>query len=148
MKLPLVSCDPGTKGLGLAVWSGGELVRAGFETFDGPRDAVLGVTDFTGNHYFDLAIEVPQVYVAGKSKGNPNDLIDVALVVGALIGAACASHHFVPRVWKGQTPKEITTRRSREKLSEAELARIVMPRGSLRHNVWDAIGIGLFSLRR
>lgn len=97
----------------------------------------------------DLAVELPQIYARSKSKGDPNDLIAVAGVVGAL--DALAPHHttvYLPSEWKGQVPKSVMTTRTTSKLEKTELERIITPRrASLMHNVWDAIGIGIHHLK-
>ena len=85
--------------------------------------------------------------------GDPNDLVDVALVAGACAGLLPAKVAFVkPRRWKGTAPKRVTNRRTREVLTSEEVhvytvAMTAVPAG-LRHNVLDAIGIGLWALGR
>jgi hypothetical protein len=95
-----------------------------------------------------VVIECPQVYMGAKNKGDPNDLIDVAVTVGALIavyGAFSWDLHIVkPATWKGQTPKAVTKNRLQKQLSTAE-GEIAM---WSNHNVVDAIGIGCWKLGR
>src|SRR5690606_34499634 len=73
-------------------------------------------------------IESPQVYAASKSKGNPNDLVDVALAAGAWAGEAARLGAEVkmvaPREWKGQLSKVVTRERARAVLAPAELAAV------------------------
>lgn len=100
----------------------------------------------------DLVIEVPQVYVAGRSKGDPDDLLELAGVDGAITTLLRPGKiaGFKPREWKGQVPKEIHHARVLRKLNEAETA--VLERAnvppSLRHNVVDAVALGVWFLRR
>jgi hypothetical protein len=60
-----------------------------------------------------LIIEKPQVYAGRLQKGDPNDLIDLAVLVGYLLGNLLPSCTLLPlpREWKGQVPKEIHHRR-------------------------------------
>ncbi len=112
------------------------------------------VATLAHRHAFtELVIELPQVYTRSLSKGDPNDLITLALTVGA-ISALCGSigAHTVlyrPSEWKGQVSKNVTEARARKRLTEVELKRIELPKAAkLKTDVWDAIGIGLHFLRR
>lgn len=96
-----------------------------------------------------LAIELPQVYIASRSKGDPNDLIALAGLVGAF------THWFrgmtflyLPREWKGSVPKKIMNDRVLKHLSEEERVKIEKSPKSLQHNVYDGVGIGLRHLKR
>jgi len=96
-----------------------------------------------------MVIELPQVYVASRSKGDPNDLIALASVVGAL------THWFrgmtfvySPRAWKGTVDKKVMTERILKHLSEEERGRIQKAPKSLLHNSIDACGLGLHHLKR
>ena len=101
-----------------------------------------------------VLIEKPRIHVATRGgKADPADIIKLAILCGAL-----AQHYietgaeviFVePAEWKGQTPKDITTERSKAALTDREQQRVVLPGAkSLAHNVWDAVGIGLWFARR
>lgn len=154
-----VSLDPGLHHFGVALWSfSGELIKAklivnyaekpnGIETGEVVANALLlELYDLSG---IDAICEIPQVYTRDKSKGNPNTLVQLAcagsFVLGRLKGVA---HTVLPAEWKGQLPKGAVEERCKQRLSEVEKARIVYPIKSLRHNVWDAIGIGLFFLEK
>jgi hypothetical protein len=92
------------------------------------------------------------VYPGAKGlKTNPNDLLDLAMCAGAFYGALCvdlrATLRLVePAEWKAQVPKEITRERIKAILTPQEIGRI--RKGGEMHNVWDAIGIGLFACGR
>lgn len=156
---PLVSCDPGVNHVGLAVWAPlhGDrtwgLARAVLVEVSEPRDAADAAIDLVGGP-FDAAVEVPQVYVAGRAKGSGNDLVRLALFAGAVLGAgAKGSRWYLPAQWKGQLPKEVSVARTRGALLRGELDHVELPSGrrgvraALAHNVWDAVGIGLYALR-
>jgi hypothetical protein len=102
----------------------------------------------------DTVIEWPQVYTFGKSKGDPNDLLPVAgvaAVCAATLAYASRPAELVkPAAWKGQTPKDVHNARVLARLTPGELAMVDgsgIPM-SLRNNVIDAIGLGLWKLGR
>lgn len=97
-----------------------------------------------------VVVELPQVYTRGSSKGDPNDLVDLAFSAGRLVGNATNLRTVRPREWKGQLPKNVHHARVRKALSAAELAVLDACNVpvSKRHNVLDAVGLGLWALRR
>lgn len=92
------------------------------------------------------------VYPGAKGlKTNPNDLLDLAMCAGAFYGALCvdmvATLTIVePAAWKAQVPKDITRKRIETLLGSTE--KMLVKKGGEMHNVYDAIGIGLFALGR
>lgn len=149
----LVAIDPGVRRMGVAGFDlKGELLYAFLacgdkwpETIQAVRDWVVDRDDVCDR----LVVEKPQVYVQRKLKGDPNDLIDVAVVVGALISSFGFGNFtlYRPHEWKGQVPKEVAVERIKAALSDKELQRLELPAKSYQHNVYDAIGIGLHYLR-
>lgn len=154
----LVSVDPGVHAVGIAFfidrrlcsaayvggeWRGHRLPQVAFDAVAGALPRAYEIT---------LVVEVPQVYGhGGAGKGeDPNDLIDLALVVGAFVGylRPVALTIYRPREWKGQVPKDVMTRRIKEKLAPEEVAKVRLPARGKQHNVWDAVGIGLKKLGR
>ena len=95
-----------------------------------------------------IVVELPQVYSQGK--GDPNDLIQVAFAAGRCVGKGKFFETVLPGQWKGQVPKKIHNRRVLAKLTPEE--HVVLDaaevRPSLRHNIIDAIGIGLWRVKR
>ena len=160
MSAYLVSLDPGLRGCGVAWWAeDGSLLfvdylRNPVKKGDGPG-AWMG---YGGCHIRDtdpdyFISEVPQVYRAGASKGDPDDLIQLAGVVGVFSSIFRATTHFgvKPREWKGQVPKDVHHARLVKTLTPEEMAMVeASAPPSLRHNVLDAVGIGRywFDLRR
>lgn len=159
--MALVAIDPGLRGTGVAVFEDGLLVEAAY-----PRNPELilrgpaawlamarAVLDsLTHPLPCDLVIEVPQVYVAGRGKGDPDDLLELAGVDGAITAllGPTTTRSPKPREWKGQVPKEIHHARALRKLSPPEtvvLEQTKVP-PSLRHNVLDAVALGLWALKR
>lgn len=102
--------------------------------------------------HLELAIEVPQIYVGSKQKGRQADLVNVSIVAGMTIGILSPSGRveiYPPARWKGQTPKEVIEARVRERLSAKELATVETPLAKSKlHNIFDAVGIGLFFLKK
>ena len=145
----LLSIDPGKRSLAWALWTDGTLVAAELEKHKAKdwagsiHEMAEGVDWSTGAIVPDLVlVELPRVYPHSRDK-RPNDLIDLAAVAGAC--AALGPLEFVhPRGWKGQTPKHISAARSRGKLTPKELGRVQTG----DHNVWDAVGIGLWYLEK
>jgi hypothetical protein len=102
-----------------------------------------------------MVLEVPQIY-AGGGKGDPNDLVDIAVAGGVVVGRCTRENtdqdivYCRPRDWKGQRPKAVDNRYTLGILEESEVA-IFDACGvtaGLKHNVIDAIGIGLWKLGR
>lgn len=95
-------------------------------------------------------IERPRIY-PGRRREDPNDLLSLAGVVGAITMAlhiyGARVDHVFPADWKGQVPKRQMGERILARLSAGELAR-VEDAGSKTHNIVDAIGIGLFANKR
>lgn len=146
----ILAIDPGAKSFGYAYFDegNGQLADAGYvETpiplNDEARSAI----------YWDpitvMVIEKPQVYRGSKLRGDPNDLISVALMAGAVAGASPGEVKFYrPSEWKGQVPKEIHNKRTLEKISDLEKKLVAWPkRKTLHHNVIDAISLGLYQLK-
>ena len=156
----LISVDPGKKHAAAAVWSSGGLLRgAVYVTGKGAVNTgdslVEGLESyFPDNYVLEIAIECMQVYTPGKSKGDPNDLIQVAIMVGAFcgfIGAHSPPTIYPPADWKGQAPKGVMQERILEVLSIEErenLGKGLTGHSTKDHNIYDAVGIGLFHLRR
>jgi hypothetical protein len=150
----LVSLDPGLRGCGVAWWhANGSLAHVAYlrnpvKKGDGPGawmgyDSVV-LYDNRPDYFIS---EVPQVYRAGASKGDPDDLIQLAGVVGVFAQAFRATTHFgvKPREWKGQVPKDVHHARLVKTLTPEELAMVeAAAPPSLRHNVLDAVGIGRY----
>ncbi len=97
-----------------------------------------------------FVFEVPQVYRGAARGADPADLLEIAGVVGAVAGNSPATNrvHFLPRMWKGQVPKDVHNKRVEAALSSAELSNIETRLVTQRHNTLDAVGLGLFFLGR
>ena len=94
----------------------------------------------------DCIIEQPQIYPGQHQKGDQNDLIQLAVMVGRYVDRATSCRFRVtlvkPREWKGQLPKDVCWDRVRETLTPYELTRMEKLSKSRAHNMHDAIGLG------
>jgi len=102
-----------------------------------------------------LVIEMPEVLKRGHQKENkrgtnPNDLMHLAAVVGAIC-ASCPSFDvfaYLPGEWKGTMRKDIMHTRARALLAPEELEVLPNLPDSKLHNVMDAVSMGLVYMRR
>lgn len=142
-----IGVDPGVRECGVAIeWPRERrafLVRGTLDTM--VRDIQRPIPEVLG---FDLSVcvEGQQFYGTEKSKGDPQDLIRLAQVAGAVLGALClrAPGRYeipLPRVWKGSTPKTIHhARLARDYPQWVEPVARDTPK-SKQHHVWDAVGL-------
>ena len=154
-----VAVDPGIRGSGVALFRGNVLVWAGYvanpqagnDAFAASRMA-LAITDEVHRHNVGVHVvcfEMPVVRDARHSKGDPNDLLPLAAINGALCGLWCSVRlvQYKPEEWKGQLSKEAMNARTLSRLGASELE-CIQGYGALTHNVHDAVGIGLHFLGR
>ena len=107
-------------------------------------------------------IEHPMIYPRGQTP-DPNAIVKLAINAGewgGRYGQWCDVNYIKPYEWKGQVPKPISHKRTQAKLRPEELdivAKATHSNGdgthqpivaSKRHNMLDAIGIGLHVLGR
>lgn len=151
----LMTLDPGLRGCGIAYWdANGVLLDARYlknpvKAGRGPA-AWFGYVDAYGRACLPSTVEhfvseEPQVYVGSARTGDPDDLIQLAGVVGVFVGTVVAKSYLgvKPRGWKGSVPKDVHHARLTKTLDAYELALVeasTVP--SLRHNVLDAVGLG------
>jgi hypothetical protein len=130
MALKSIYVDPGVHGSGVAYFAGGVLYEAEYR----PSDRPLPYLDSP------CVCEKPQVYPHSK---RPSDLIDLAVAAGRMT-SLLRTTYILPRQWS-TVPKEVRHARMWQLLSEAELQVLegVDCAKSLRHNVYDAVCIGL-----
>lgn len=113
----------------------------------GARLRACGLGSPLAEHVLQVVIEFPWVYPAHPVP--PNDLVTLAFLAGRYAGALTGEVYTVfPHQWKGNLPKDVCAARVRARLSPEERAIVDacdVPEKQ-RHNVMDAIGIGLFFL--
>lgn len=150
----LVPIDPGKLACAAAVFSpylGGHTLRAVYYGLD-PKALERLVDAHRCQHPAcpaECVLEVPQVYSRSTSKGDPNDLVAIA-VEGGRMCSPYRTTYVKPAAWKGQVPKHIHHMRIRKILSGEEAAIIdsYPILASKRHNLLDAVGLGLRTLGR
>lgn len=155
----LIAIDPGTTACGWAEFTHGFLARCGLVRTQA-RELPLRASGLSlqlarlipFEPDTTLAIERPEVYRQRFLKGDPNDLIAVAIVVGSILSTFPPAKVLLPlpKEWKSNVPKDVTERRLRKNLSSEELGRLIehlepVP-PSLRHNVFDAVALGRWAL--
>lgn len=132
-----------------------------------PKGALLdaGLGDPISRRGVHVIIERPQVYRGRASKGDPNDLITLAIQVGRYTerfeAHGCTVEHVLPHEWKGSVDPDVLCRRIVEALLPREreaLFQVLAPlarkpveedlTAGRRHNVIDAVGLGKWSLLR
>lgn len=93
--------------------------------------------------------EYPQVY-PGRHGPDPADLIQLAGVVGAVAARIPAREYvgYLPRQWKGNVAKTVFTARIETRLTPEDWQKYEPCPESLKHNVTDAVGLGLHHLGR
>lgn len=137
------SVDPGKLSIALAVWCNSILTAVNFFKVQCIED--WSIVKFARTDGI-LFIERPQIYQMKRSKGDPNDLLDVMRTVGVCYAMATQVVEYKPAQWKGQVSKKVMKDRILKVLTESERA-ILDKQGSNEHII-DAIGIGLYGLQR
>ena len=160
MATRFLAVDPGLRGCGVALFDDSALQWASYvENImrDGrgpPRHGAMArrvhnVVSSQFGFVKNLVVEFPRIYPKGPKdrRSDPNDLLDVAGVAGALAAIYEEVCWVFPQEWKGQVPKEVMNARVMKRLTPEEAGRIVSV-GSKDHNTLDAVGIGLHHLGR
>jgi hypothetical protein len=148
----LIAIDPGKAGLGWAAFEGGRLIETGLIANGSLSEAFRVLKEVCLKHRpGDAVIEIPQVYQQRLQKGDPNDLITVAVIAG-IAAAAFLPYGIEPQLvrphkWKGSRPKAVDNQYTLSLLDEDEKSKLVKVSGK-QHNVLDAVGIGLWRVGR
>jgi hypothetical protein len=148
----LIAIDPGKAGLGWAAFEGGRLIETGLIANGSLSEAFRALKEVCLKYWpGDAVIEIPQVYQQRLQKGDPNDLITVAVIAG-IVAAAFFPYGIEPQLvrahkWKGNRPKAVDNQYTLSLLDEDEKCKLVKV-SSKQHNVLDAVGIGLWRLGR
>ena len=158
--MKLLAVDPGVRCCGWALFQDTILEDCGLVRIMAKDYSDISAFRTMANNFPRadwLAIEVPRIYERRKSKGDPEDILRLAILCGVLIGRWPSSkiQAIRPRDWKGTIAKARITDyvihlRNLEALRGRGFSRYVaamdaIPK-SLAHNVADAVGIGLWAL--
>jgi hypothetical protein len=160
----ILALDPGIRGCGVALFDGAVLaacawVKNPVKKDDGPeavftmaRAVEEWVAHQTTREGVQLVFEHPRIYTVAKSVGDNNDLMPLVAVDYAVAARfPFGPVRVYPHEWKGQMPKEVCAARVRSRLDVEELKILdtaLTKAGSKGHNISDAVGIGLFHVRR
>lgn len=154
----LLAIDPGVHAVGAALWGDGALCRAAYVQnpnthsgigAGGVGDLVDALLAWSGGPADSVVVELPRHYPEDRGV-KPNDLIDLAAVVGGIMATCGRQHtHYYPAQWKGQLPKRVSHARAMAELSQLE-RNVITPTAdpALFHNVLDAVALGLFHLKK
>ena len=156
----LLAVDPSLRGLGWAFFERGMLTHCGVvegdsnkTTIEAVRGIRLDLVDALASvkvYLPEVVLEFPRIYPKGRGQTDhvdPNDLLWVAAVAGA-VSTLGPSRIYYPSDWKGQSKKEKTLRLVLQACTPAERAVIEQVKGWKRHNAVDAVGIGMYHLKR
>ena len=152
----MITIDPGLNGCGVAFWGVKELQAAYYL----PRNSRVEQKPFgmaetlrsaveSAMPVERIIIEKPQIYPSMPVPSD--DLLNLHEMSSIFVGLLGRTVEWVrPREWKGSVRKEIMTNRLIAIMDNTdENGDIVLPTAkSLQHNVYDAIGIGLWALGR
>lgn len=146
--------------LGHILWAGA--VRSTNQhAYENAATIAMGITDLVENqfesHTFSIVC-IERMLSYPKSKVNPNDLMDLSFVGGAVMGALITNYMLehppivlcpYAKDWKGTLTKAEHHEQMFKKLGEAETARIrryaIHYGADCRNDIYDAIGIGLWA---
>lgn len=142
----VIAIDPG-KDAGIAFFKDGFLYST--DLHNGLGDYRVAEVSFQLGH---VVCEIPQVYRG--SRVSTQSLTTLAFRAGYLVGLMRPSkqHLVKPAQWKGQIPKDIHHEQILRQLETPELLVLDqclqnIPK-SKHHNVYDAVGLGLWYLQR
>lgn len=154
----LLAIDPSLRGTGWALFVDTNLVQCGviggpnqFTNIEAVRQIWLDSSAVVLTHNAEVVVEFPRIYPKGRGASDnvdPNDLLWVAAVAGAFAAQANTVKSYYPSDWKGQSKKEKTLRIVLQACNPAERAVIESVQGAKRHNAVDAVGIGMYHLKR
>lgn len=157
----VLAFDPGVQNVAMCLLKAGKVARLELIEASEGQQRMFAMVDavrraLPNQRPGKVVIEWPEIYTSTSAwKGNPNNIRDLAAVA---FGVACEVEYkydlysvlALPRTWKGNLPKEVHHARILTGLSPAQRKAVnvaltkVAP--SLRHNLWDALGLALWGL--
>lgn len=150
----LLAIDPGADS-GWAIFIDGRLSNCGLWSTGTPKGEYTRPSILV---FDEVLIESPRLRPRGEK--NPNAILLLARRAGEWGGRYASSpvKYITPNEWKKSTPDVISTQRTKNALDVDEsrivewvFSRLPGKKGlaeSRRHNVYDAIGIGLWAVKR
>jgi hypothetical protein len=150
--MTLYSFDPGVKVLAYACFENSVLVNCHLSRAASLEEMLTKTHPFGHTSPDVCVVEKPQVYPQRHWRGDPNDLIQIALVAGS-VASTYGQKKLVlvkPHDWKGTRDKDADNDYTMKNLTATEkqvVARLELPK-TLLHNAIDAVGLGLWHLDR
>jgi hypothetical protein len=138
----LYTCDPSTKATGLALFHDRRLVSVQLFEAKGVHGMLEQIARLTVPREAELLIEAPGFYRFDRAK--PENVAKIHQIVGAVRAHFTTSRTVTPVQWNRGVPKNIAHPRIKALLSRVELAMVESIREAVRHNVYDAVGLGLW----
>ena len=149
----LLSIDPSSVSVGIALWEDGVLQMAKALRSDlAGSESVIDQIYNLNVEFDEIAIESQQIY-GGSSLKKKAGVIKVAqyagIAIGRLYSPGTLVSWYLPRDWKSQVPKDVFLPRIQRPLTEEETLKVELTKNKkINHDVWDAVGIGLHHLGR
>ena len=153
----ILCIDPGSKKAGVALFeTNGKLMTAWLSEGKDWRetaDNVMRGLPVSAALVSGVVIEKMQIY-DDTPTAQANACVILSLMAGRVTGLFSGwvgdnTYEYLPKTWKGQTPKKIHIVRIQEKLTLEETKRVQLPKIKRGHaDIWDAVGIGLYHLRK
>ncbi len=144
-RVSIVGIDPGLSATGIALIRQGKVELFTVRTRGKDiAERILHIADFArclcSVRLDMLVIEHMQIYTQRKSKGDPNDLVNVALVEGAILASIPAEVYRLPKPaeWKGGIDKKIHHPRLKKHVYDLQ--------GRVSEHAWDAFGLALYGV--
>jgi hypothetical protein len=153
----ILCLDPGTKAAGIALFEDSGILHSAWlaqgTAWHETADAVLEsmhTAKVNAAGVREVVLEKMQVYQDMPIP--PAVLITLSLMAGRVTGRfaqwAGKPVEYEPKKWKKQVPKPIKIKRIQAQLTPEETARVRLTgKKKLDHNIFDAVGIGLYHLR-
>lgn len=162
----LLTCDPGLRAVGVALWKDGVLLHAG--AVRGPPPPARGPAVWgllAADVYADIEVPIAGLagpchlvtetmqYQHGTKKGSAEDLLEVQGVAGAIVGVfsrtAVLFDEAPAHAWKGQVPRDVMAGRVEGWLRAQGWWDRVVPssRATENNDAMHAVGIGKWWLR-
>lgn len=160
----LIAVDPSIRSAGVALFRNGRLHATERLKFKATKQDIVTRVEHVGRKVGEwlretpdvLVIEWPQIYRAARAEGNPNNILPLAGVCGAVACEVGADENvsYLPREWAGNTKKKTTVReaktspRARWILKQLSGLELLVWESAKYNDEVDAIGLGLFHLGR
>ena len=162
----VVALDPGLRAPGIAVFDGAGQLR--WATCLDIGGKIRGAAQWSKMYEalrhlpwrvavnYTMLVEKPQIYEGAPV--NTDDLIELSAALGASVAGLYSRLPitkyvtYLPRQWKGQVPKPIHHARIEKRLTTKEYAAMLESTAgvpeNLLHNALDAVGLGMYYLKR